>query len=355
MKWPQSLYQRFRRYQTLQTHRITSLPVAILMPHSACNCRCLMCDIWKGNHQLKQLSENDIESLLVSFRALGTKQVVLSGGEALLHPVFFRFCELLRNQDLHVTLLSTGLLLKKHADSLLRLVNDVIVSLDGEEETHDAIRNIKGAFSLLKEGVKTLKSLDPSYRVTSRTVIHRHNFRKWPGIIQAAKEMGLDQTSFLPADVSSTAFNRDILWNAERQMDIALHEEELVELEQVIDHLLETYHVDFDRRFIAESPGKIWKIWTYYRALLGLDDFPYKKCNAPWVSTVIEADGQVKPCFFHETIGNIHEKGLTDILNDKKGLQFRKALNMEANETCKRCVCSLNLPAWADPLKQNHR
>ncbi len=28
---------------------ITSLPILILYPHSRCNCRCVMCDIWKTN------------------------------------------------------------------------------------------------------------------------------------------------------------------------------------------------------------------------------------------------------------------------------------------------------------------
>jgi MoaA/NifB/PqqE/SkfB family radical SAM enzyme len=79
----------YRRYRTLQTHRITALPIAILMPHSACNCRCVMCDIWKGNHRLRQLTEKDVEGLMDSLRALGTRQVLLSGGDALLNPNIF--------------------------------------------------------------------------------------------------------------------------------------------------------------------------------------------------------------------------------------------------------------------------
>src|ERR671927_22630 len=112
----QSLYHTYKRYRTLQTHKISALPIVILMPHSACNCRCIMCDIWKNNKHLKQLDEADIQSLLNTFKKFGTKQVVMSGGEALLNPHFFRFCELLRNENLHVTLLSTGLILSKNVD-----------------------------------------------------------------------------------------------------------------------------------------------------------------------------------------------------------------------------------------------
>src|SRR6476469_6465002 len=111
----QPLYETFYRYRTLQTDRISSLPIVILMPHSACNCRCVMCDIWKGNSRLKQLKEKDIEGLLQSLKKLRTKQVVMSGGEALLNPYFFSLCEILKREGLAITLLSTGLTIKKNA------------------------------------------------------------------------------------------------------------------------------------------------------------------------------------------------------------------------------------------------
>src|SRR5476649_1624657 len=98
----QSLYHTYKRYRTLQTHRISALPLVLLMPHSACNCRCVMCDIWKGNQQLKQLTEADVRELTGSLKKLGTRQVVFSGGEALLHENFFRFCEILRKENIKI-------------------------------------------------------------------------------------------------------------------------------------------------------------------------------------------------------------------------------------------------------------
>src|SRR3954464_14437777 len=103
----QSLYHTFQRFRTLQTHRIAALPIVILMPHSACNCRCVMCDIWKDNKNLKQLTEADVSGLLSSLKQFDTRQVVMSGGEALLNANFFRLCEILKTQGIHITLLST--------------------------------------------------------------------------------------------------------------------------------------------------------------------------------------------------------------------------------------------------------
>src|SRR5690606_6124236 len=173
----QTLYKHFPIFKGNQKHIITYLPIVVLMPHSACNCRCIMCDIWKDNKHLKQLEMEDIRHLLVTFKKLNTRLVLMSGGEAILNPNFFRFCELLRSHDIKVSLLSTGLTLRKHADAIINWVNDVIVSLDGNENVHDTIRNMPGAYGKLKEAVQQIKSLKQDFPISSRTVIHRHNFR----------------------------------------------------------------------------------------------------------------------------------------------------------------------------------
>jgi MoaA/NifB/PqqE/SkfB family radical SAM enzyme len=339
----QALTHTYKRYRTLQTHRISALPIVILMPHSACNCRCVMCDIWKDNKNLKQLTEEDVAGLLSSLKQFGTKQVVMSGGEALLNQNFFALCRILRNADIKVSLLTTGLTLKNHAEQLVQWVTDIIVSLDGDEQLHDAIRNIPGAFHKLRDGVQHIRLLKPNYRITARTVIHRLNFWSWIAIIEQAKQMGLNQISFLPADVSSHAFNRQIAWEQPRQNEILLSKNELPELVVVIQKIIDGYQHDISDGFIAESPEKLVDIYHYYAAFYGLNPFPYKRCNAPWVSTVIEADGSVRPCFFHETMGNIRESSLGDILNSPEAINFRKTLNMASNAICTKCVCSLNL------------
>lgn len=317
------------------------------MPHSRCNCRCVMCDIWKGNNNIKQLEEADIQKMLESMRKLNTKLVVMSGGEALMHPNFFRLCEIIKSQNISITLLSTGLLLKKFASEIISKTDEVIVSLDGSKEVHDKIRNIPNAFDKLKEGVQELKRLDPKFKVTARCVIQKENFDDLPNIIESAREIGLDQISFLTADVTTDAFNRPELWGEEKVGEIKLSPEELERFKQVIENLIVTHSEDFKSKFIAESPEKIRRFYEYYAAFQGLAQFPSVRCNAPWVSAVIEADGTVRPCFFHEVIGDISENSLSEIINSDKSISFRKNLDVETNPICKKCVCSLNLSPFA--------
>jgi len=306
-----------------------------------------MCDIWKGNNNVKQLEEDDIIKLLDSLRRLDTKEVVMSGGEALMHPNFFRLCEIIKSRKITITLLSTGLLLKKYASEILAKTDEVIVSLDGSREVHDKIRNIPNAYVKLKEGVQELKRLNPKFKVTARSVIQKENFRDFPNIVDAAKEIGLDQISFLTADVTTDAFNRPELWGEEKVSEIRLSSEELEKFKEVIETLIRTHSIDFQNRFIAESPERVRRFYSYYDAFQGLNQFPTVRCNAPWVSAVIEADGSVRPCFFHEVIGDIREASLADIINSEKSISFRKNLDVQSNSICKKCVCSLNLSPFA--------
>jgi MoaA/NifB/PqqE/SkfB family radical SAM enzyme len=196
----------------------------------------------------------------------------------------------------------------------------------------------------MRQGIDLIHSRQPDFRITARTVIHRLNFRHWPAIIEAAQELGLRQISFLPADVTSEAFNRANPWDEPRQHEILPAEEELPELQSILELVIKEYAPLFESGFIAESPAKLNRIAEYYRAAYGRNPYPFKKCNAPWVSTVIEADGSVRPCFFLPAIGNIHDRALPAILNSPEAIEFRRTLDIGTNDTCRRCVCYLNLP-----------
>src|SRR4029077_14571133 len=65
-------------------HVIHDLPVLVVHAHSSCNCRCVMCDIWK-TQEGKAFRKADLEPHLASIRRLGVRWVVFSGGEPLMN------------------------------------------------------------------------------------------------------------------------------------------------------------------------------------------------------------------------------------------------------------------------------
>jgi Fe-coproporphyrin III synthase len=306
-----------------------------------------MCDIWKDNKNLKQLTVDDISAMLGTLKKLNTGMVVMSGGEALLNPNFFTLCRLLKNEGLKICLLSTGISLAANAAEICKYVDEVIVSLDGDPDTHNHIRNIPNAFQKMEAGINAIRAINPGFKITARTVIHRLNYKLWPQIITTAIQLGLQQISFLPADVSSHAFNREVLWADTKQQEIAIEAAALPELKMILDGIISTFQEQFSSGFIAESPQKLEKIYQHYAAFNGLAGYPFKKCNAPWVSTVVGANGTVRPCFFHEAYGNINDTPLGDIINSPEAIAFRKNLDIDTNETCVKCVCYLNLKPGA--------
>lgn len=331
------------RLLTFATDKIYNLPIIVLMPHSRCNCRCVMCDIWKANHDKKEISPEELQKHVAHFTKLGVREVVFSGGEALMHSNLWKLCAILRENGIKVTLLSTGLMLEKNAREIIANFKDVIVSVDGSQAVHDKIRNIPQGFEKLSAGVKELKKQKPDYKVSARCVLQRYNFIDFINIVTAAKEMGLDQISFLAADISTSAFNHVEHWTKERVSEVALTKQETIEFEKIIEQSFSMLKIEYESKFIAENQDKMRKIVQYYKAVNGLSEYPGTVCNAPWVSAVIESDGRVMPCFFHKPYGNIYEGDFLEIINSNEAIDFRRKLNVREDPICKKCVCSLKL------------
>ena len=332
-----------RRARSRVTGRLESLPILALSVHSACNCRCVMCDIWKANSEKREISSADLSRHVDSIRALRVQRVMLTGGEPLLHRNLWALCTELQALRVRITLLTTGLLIESHAADIAACIDTVVISLDGPRPMHDGIRRVKGGFDRIALGVMALHAQHPTPRLIARSVVQRANADVIDETIAAAHRLGFDEISFLAADVSSPAFNRPEPWSAARAADIALERGELQMLETAIERAVCGYRELFENGFVAGGRGALDRIAQYYRALAGAGDFPMVQCNAPWVSAVLEANDVLRPCFFQPMYGPASD-GLDEALNSPPAVAFRRQLDVASNETCRRCVCSLNLP-----------
>jgi Fe-coproporphyrin III synthase len=310
------------------------MPILILSPHNRCNCRCVMCDIWKIT-EAREMSAEELRRHVTSIDQLGVEWVVFTGGEPLMHSDLFRLCGILRERAIRISVLSTGLLLARHAAAIAENVDDVIVSLDGPPEIHDCIRRVPGAFASLQAGVRAIREIRPEFPITARSTVQRMNFNHLRATVAAARTLGLDEISFLAADLTSTAFNRPDGWTPERLTTVALSSEDTSGLEREIEALAGSGECG---GFVAESPAKLRRILHHFR---GAAVAP--ACNAPWVSAVVETDGVVRPCFFHPPVGQVDANtSLLDVINGKDATAFRASLDVASNPICRRCVCSLN-------------
>ena len=177
----------------------------------------------------------------------------------------------------------------------------------------------------------------------ARMVVQRSNYGALAETIAAAQSMGFDELSFLAVDVSSTAFNRATPWSEDRAADVAIPADELLALRAAIAHAVAASPESFENGFVAGGQASLDRIYGYYAALAGERPFPTVSCNAPWISAVLDPGGVLRPCFFQPAY-EPSAGDLGDTLNSPSAVAFRRTLNVDRDATCRRCVCSLNLP-----------
>jgi MoaA/NifB/PqqE/SkfB family radical SAM enzyme len=224
----------------------------------------------------------------------------------------------------------------------------VTISLDGH--TPELYRRVRGVDGLaaVERGVRRLRELAPHLPVRARSTLHRLNFRALPDLIDKAAAMGLAEISFLAADATSDSFGRRTAGSlpvvAPPPQALLLDDAETTEFETVIEKALASHASAFRDGRVAEQGDKLRRLATYYRAHVRGDSslFPGVRCNAPWASAVIEADGTLRPCFFQPSVGNVRARGLKALLDDEM-VRFRRGLDVGRDPTCQRCVCSLRV------------
>jgi MoaA/NifB/PqqE/SkfB family radical SAM enzyme len=325
----------------VRTNRTWALPILLYAPTSRCNSRCASCDYWRTDGA-SDLRKDEVAALCRELPALRTKLVVFTGGEPLVREDVFELADLFRAQGVALHLLTSGLALERHAQAVADRFAAVTISLDGH--TPELYREVRGVDGLeaVERGVRRLKKLRPELPVRARSTLHRRNFRALSDLIDKSASMGLDQISFLTADVSPTTFGRKASLVAPRPHALLLDSAEVDEFERVIEKALVSHAPAFRDGRVAERGGRLRKLAGYYRAHLHRGAFPRVECNAPWASAVVESDGTVRPCFFQPRVGNLRDKSLRAMLDDEM-VRFRRGLDVACDATCQRCVCSLRV------------
>jgi MoaA/NifB/PqqE/SkfB family radical SAM enzyme len=311
-----------------------------------------MCDIWRIR-QIREITAQDLEPHMASLRELKVRWVVFSGGEPLMHSDLSALARLLRREGVRTTLLTAGIILERHAVQVAEDMDDVIVSLDGPSEIHDRIRGVLGAYRRLARGISALREHRAAMPIHGRCTVQKHNFCNLRATMRAAQELELDSLSFLAADMASEAFNHSASRPENATANVALNADEVKELAHEIEELIAECREEIESAFIRESPEKLRRIGLHFRAHLGQVPPVAPRCNAPWVSAVIESDGAIRPCFFHPPFGNIQDGALVDVLNNDAAVEFRSQLDISTNAICQRCACSLYLEKGIARLRRS--
>jgi MoaA/NifB/PqqE/SkfB family radical SAM enzyme len=333
-------------------NRLQTLPLLVMYLTDGCNSRCVTCDIWRNPRRNMDMAL--VDQIVAQVKDLQMRWVLFSGGEAMQHPEWPQIAQKFREAGVYTMLLTNGLLIKKQAAEIIETVDELIVSLDGgTAQTYDAIRGVD-AFDLILDGIRLVR--EGGVPVTTRTTLQRANYAELPHIIHAAMAADVNHISFLTVDVSNEVafgnrFSVDIPLVANAGIGAmpqhgppatALSHEDIAAFHKILDQVEVDFAEEFASGRLAESPQKLRNMVNYFGELLGQDnDYSGPRCNAPHISTVIEVDGTLRPCYFLPSWGKLNGRPLHDALNDPAALDLRKAYRSGERHECKTCVCPL--------------
>lgn len=279
----------------------------------ACNSRCGGCAF--RDPEPGELSAERWISLAREGRSLGFREIMLTGGEPLLHPELGTLLPALAAL-LPVSLITNGLALARHASLVRAHVAAAFVSLDGaDEETYARIRGVRGLSAVLR-GVAEVGDAVPLH---ARVTVWEDNVAQLVAIADRARDSGFRAVSYLAPDLTSTGFGgRD----ATRLRPPRPDQRELLRAQV---SALRTHPL------LRQSPASLDRIESL---IYGAPEAP--RCLAPWTAGLVLPDGRWSHCFFLGTEADTRD-GLASAIRQSQGA--RRALRPEENPTCQRCVC----------------
>jgi len=158
-------------------------------PTLACNCRCSTCDTWKLKDE-SVLPFNTLKVLLTQAAQAGIQNYTAWGGEPLLSKDLGKILELTKSLGMNNSICTNAYLLEERAPEIGPNLDLALVSIDGIEEDHDAIRGVKGLFQRAIKGIVRLKS-SPKVRINIWTTLNSKSKTNLRQILNIATDLNV--------------------------------------------------------------------------------------------------------------------------------------------------------------------
>jgi MoaA/NifB/PqqE/SkfB family radical SAM enzyme len=310
--------------------RAGRLRLLVMAVADRCDQQCLHCDIWRPGPRAAALTLDERLAVVEDALRAGVREVFLTGGEPLLSADLWPIARRLKEARVKRTLATNGMRLAVHAREVAAFFDEVYVSLDGATPTtHDLCRGARSAFARLCAGIDAVRSQEPRPRLVARSVLHGRNLADFEAMPEAARRLGFDRVSFLALDASSPAFGADPL----SRRGLVPSAAQVDAFEGAIDRLEGQGELG---NFVLEPAEKLRGLARRLRASEDATG-PRPDCDVAIWSSVVEADGRVRPCFFHAPVGDVRH----GLLAVRESTAYADGLGRIAgwNETCARCVC----------------
>ncbi len=317
VKWTERTNRERRRLDVLRTSFHPAYVVWELTLR--CDHACTHCGSRASAPRKDELSTSEALEVADQLAELGAREVVLIGGEAYLHDGFLQIAARLRELGMQVVMTTGGRGINaKLARSMAKAgIARVSVSIDGLQETHDLMRNLRGSFDC---GLRALGHLrDAGIRVSANTNVNRLNREDLESLYEVLRQAGV--TSW---QVQLTT----PLGRAADRPQMVLQPYDLLELMPRIAAL----KARGLREGLLIAPGNNLGYFGpeegLLRSLNADDRDHFQGCQAGRFVLGIESQGDVKGCpslqSAHYVGGNLRDRSLHAIWHESPELSFTR-------------------------------
>ncbi|RJP71718.1 MAG: heme b synthase [Candidatus Abyssobacteria bacterium SURF_17] len=158
----------------------------------SCNLACIHCraSAERGPYP-NELTTDECKKVLDEIASFSDPIIIFTGGEPLLRPDIFDILRYGQGLGLKMTMAVNGLLLDEATARRLveHGIQRISISIDGATaETHDAFRNVPGAFAGAMRGIEAAKKAGLPFQINS--TITKLNLDEIPDLLKLAVEAG---------------------------------------------------------------------------------------------------------------------------------------------------------------------
>jgi MoaA/NifB/PqqE/SkfB family radical SAM enzyme len=181
-------------YRTFYVSKKPSPLITHLVLSNICNYNCYFCYL-DPEEERYTLPLEKFEELVAELKVLGTYYLYISGGEPLLVKDIERYLSLAADSIPYLHIVTNGSLLDQTMACVINRcgVNEVSLSLDAMEKTHNLYRRNERAFSRVIAGIENLKRFAPKVTITCTTVIAPWNIEEQASLSKLCNSLGVKQ------------------------------------------------------------------------------------------------------------------------------------------------------------------
>lgn len=297
-----------------------------------CNMRCQHCRA--SNQQQDDMPIEQISKIIRFARKFSqdNKEVVLSGGEPLLHKNFTSVLESVRANGVRfVSLTTNGLVLtKEHLSTIKRLSFDgfsISVSLDSINPTsHDAFRRHPGAFSKANDAIQLIvKSHISGVTASMRCTVQASQIDEMEELVKHAQALGCKRIGFSAVHPVGRAIEHPELW---------------MTCDQKKEFLKRVYQLDEYYTDIRVGTTDPLKCLINKKSNVSMtDERIINGCGAAAVTFNVNADGMMTPCAMLDIpMFNIFPLSIKEITKQyQQNSIVKDMLEMKLKGKCGKC------------------